>query len=235
MAYPIAWSIKGIDEEAKAIAKRAAADAGVTMGAWLEAAIFSVAKAGLTKNQKPQPQATPMQAAPMPVPPPVPGLSPMASTPHGDVVEKRFFNTTIRLASNAINPNLTPALAEELNRMQQRLDDHFASVQFRVDDLELRLTQMIQNLPAASTTSLPAPAASASAEIAPDIAAPSVPEKMELSTQYSASYAAPMPNVSADAEQSVFAPRNLLRLALIVALALATFLIGQRLGADLFR
>lgn len=43
MSTNLAWSIKGVDEEAKALAKRAAQISGMTMGAWLEQAIMLAA------------------------------------------------------------------------------------------------------------------------------------------------------------------------------------------------
>ncbi|TAH36205.1 MAG: hypothetical protein EYC62_03665 [Alphaproteobacteria bacterium] len=208
-----AWSVKGVDEEAKSIAKRAAAEAGITMGAWLEAAVMHVARKGFETSSLSLTKNNPLTSGTM------------VESAVGDVQEQRLFNTTIRVAPRDLLPSATgtstglAAIADSVNQLEAGLQRTIDILEARLVELEDGMRQM-RNLLPANRTALPTLTQSE-----PQIA------YYELG-QISADYK-PLQSMPTGASE-FFSTDNLLNLAVIVALGVAAFLAGQRLGFDFF-
>lgn len=205
-----AWSVKGVDEEAKSIAKRAAAEAGITMGAWLEAAVLHIAQKGFIDL----PTVTSK----------IGDLTTDATTT-GKVQEQRLFNTTIRvaprdlLAQTSTNSTGLAAIADSVNQLEAGLQRTIDILEARLVELEDGMRQM-RNLLPASRTGLPSVT-----QNTPQI---SYYELGQISADYKP--LSNLPNTKSD----FFSPDNLLNLAVVTALGVAAFLAGQRLGFDFF-
>ncbi len=220
-----AWSVKGVDEEAKAIAKRSAAESGITMGAWLEAAIMHIAKGGVQQDVEKTLQDVRNLVQ-----------SPDMSMDRADLTapnivasEKRLFNTTIRIApqngaqNSPFNPAGLAAIADSVNDIEQALQSSLGQMQMRILELENSM-QQVRNL-------LPAPGKSAPAMLT---ASTDLYAMTDISAEYH-----PLALPPASTETSLFGNSknaetwdDLLTLAVIVALGVAAFLAGNRLGFD---
>lgn len=129
MSYLGAWSVKGVDEQAKALAKRAASEAGVTMGVWLEAAIARVAQ----KQNGTAPNLPKIVGA-APVLPKSSALP--APTTSSSLTAQKIFGTTIMVG----NPPANPAIAElqqAVVTMEERLSGDIVALAERLEVLEV--------------------------------------------------------------------------------------------------
>ena len=59
MKSNVPWSVKGIDPEARVVAKAAAREAGMTLGEWMNQAIRQIGEGGAEADAQDAPEATP--------------------------------------------------------------------------------------------------------------------------------------------------------------------------------
>ncbi len=144
MSYLGAWSIKGVDETAKALAKRSAAEAGITMGAWLDAAILRIAQKQNVITSAPAFTATTASDGPS-------TGSTTALVPTTDAVAntQKIFGTTIHLGNQPISAPVA-ALQQDLRQVETRLAEDLQSLAERVELLE----QIAPALPQPSSTTV---------------------------------------------------------------------------------
>ncbi len=201
-----AWSIKGVDEEAKSIAKRAAAEAGVTMGVWLESAIFHIADRRLEQA-----------AVTAPKPAIVAGKADDG---------KRLFNTTIRLSAPAESGNIASLQSDMKSIVEtiRAVEENFA---VNLAALESRLAAMEDGL-LSSQIFLPKPQAAADAADNPK----SAYQFDGISASYQPLVMADAVSSNADRAAGVSVLGIVLHWAILLALGFAAFLVGQRLGLN---
>lgn len=213
MSLPSAWSIKGVDEEAKSLAKRSAAECGVTMGAWLEAAILHISK----KTGSPEPLTDSAAAWPQSV-----DTRPVAAA---DISSgKKIFNTTIRMGQLVPdNAAANSAILEEVQKIHQQMRDGFDDVESRLALIETNLEEVTKSLPAPTVgESLASPAAR-------DYAL----ETISASYQPMA-VSALLPPPSVQTPPSIAMVNSVLRWMIVATMGVIAFLIGQHLGVTLF-
>lgn len=217
MSYLGAWSIKGVDETAKVLAKRAAAEANVTMGVWLEAAIAKIARhQGIGADVKTDTIDSMHSAAP------APALSLPAPTVSGKTGQK-IFGATIHLGNLPALPADIGQLPQQIAQIEKQLAEDFSALTDRVEHIEEILTARLPAQP-------PVPEENytiATTGAVYDLSAINI--MMSAPPQPQASPAAPapaLPSWRGYADMS-------LRLAIWLTLLAIAFLLGQRLAVGL--
>jgi len=214
MSFPSAWSIKGVDEEAKSLAKRSAAECGVTMGAWLEAAITHITqKSGdeIVDQSKPWPQSVDTRPA----------------VPAENLVSgQKIFNTTIRMGQLVPSPSgpANAAILDEMQKLHQQMRGGF-------DDIENRLSLIETNLDNV-TKSLPSPAEMVESQISAPASRGYALEG--ISANYQPMSLATSALLIAGPPPSIAVINSVLRWMIVATLGVIAFLVGQHLGVTLF-
>ncbi|MGE0252803.1 MAG: hypothetical protein AB7G80_07250 [Dongiaceae bacterium] len=140
MSNQLPWSVKGVDAEARALAKASANRAGMTMGEWIEQAIMAAA------NRNPAPSPAPAaKVAPEKIP------SPLINLGSADPAAKAQPKAP---PLKGVIKNDPPKMADSASMKTWReMDDKIRQLTATVAGLEQRLRE------AHSVSSAPAPAA----------------------------------------------------------------------------
>ncbi len=203
-----AWTIKGVEEEAKNIAKQSAKKCGTTIGSWLEELIFSNSPKQYVKQDYAKISSGRGQS------------KVIAQKSHSrlpQIMPENASTPSIRLQG----PMFTGGF--DLSVFEQKLDRAIADMESRLARLERQVQEALkateeknklQNLIAA----------------APVLSAALNPvQKFSLQSSYAAQYApADMPSMQGRKE------RHWMQLLVLTLLGLCAFLLGEKLGGGIF-